>query len=161
MKRLTKIQRYWGDLPVVDAKDRLRIMPCAEDIEGATRRDPSMCAMAMACRRMFHSKNVLFLRTVAYVEVPSPVPGKRIVERFFLNKHAREQIAEFDKSGKFDPAGYILHAPHKAGKLDSKRKNNIKYRARVLAGKAGTRHNPKMITGVRDGTGHVRMMIAG
>lgn len=155
------VRRLWGNLPVKDATEILRVMPTERDVTKATRHDPSACAMAQACRRMFHSRSVLFFRTVAYVDVPQ-ANGTRAVERYFLNANAREQILRFDRTGKFDPAGYTLHAPHKSKRLDAIAKKSREYYSQVEDKyNFNKRHKatPRVIHNVRNGTGAVRTLL--
>jgi hypothetical protein len=123
-----EINRIWGDTPVVDAENDLRVIiqPC--DVAKATPKDPSCCVFAQACKRAMGSKKVLFLRTVAYVELPNE-SGDIRVERFFLPPEMKSLIADFDKGKEVLPkAGFMMIAPKPSQKLDKMRAVTAKHR---------------------------------
>jgi hypothetical protein len=114
------LQRVFNGLPVIDAKTPLRFFVSSADIQGADRKDPANCVIARACRRLFNSTTVLFWRSIAYVETIDE-NDKHQVERFVLNQITRRRIARFDRTGKADPAGYMLFPPAVSQQLDSAR----------------------------------------
>ena len=72
------LRRFFGDLPVVDADESLRIITNADDIRTAVRKDPRRCVFAQACRRLFGATTVLIFRSVACVRFAGR-NGKRTV----------------------------------------------------------------------------------
>jgi hypothetical protein len=117
-------QRIWGDTPIVDAKNELRIVVQACDVQGAKRKDPEHCVFARACRRMFGAKKILFYKQVAYVEIPNTNGTKR-VERFLLSKDVRKSIQQFDRDGSTLPnGGFVLQPPHASQTLGSRQQRN-------------------------------------
>jgi len=139
-KSLDEIKRHWGDLEVIDARKDLRVFIQPEDVRSATIKDPGCCVFAQACKRQFGASKVLFWRSVAYVELPSP-DGKRRVERFQLSPEMRDLIEHFDKGHKVaDVAGFELKKPNPSSTLAGKiRKNRLwaeKRRKALLEGTA-------------------------
>ena len=106
-----EITRHWGDVEVVDADKDLRVFVQPEDLLCATKKDPGCCVFAQACKRQFAATKVLFWRSVAFVELPSPNGVKR-VERFQLSPQMRDLIDNFDRNKKVpDLAGFELRRP--------------------------------------------------
>jgi hypothetical protein len=136
-RSVDEIRRVWGDIDVVDAQKDLRVFISPEDVLSARSKDPGCCVFAQACKRQFAATKVLFWRTVAYVELPSP-SGKRRVERFELSPEMRSLIENFDRGKKVPiEAGFELRAvrPSRAfeHKLDLNRKQRLK-KAAMLNG---------------------------
>jgi hypothetical protein len=160
-----ELKRHWGDIPVVDAQEDLRVFvqPC--DVKSATAKDPGKCVFAQACKRQFSATKVLFWRSVAYVELPGR-DGNRRVERFTMSPQMRQLIQNFDR-GKLVPnfAGFILKKPKPsstfAGKLAINRASRDRRRKAVSQGlrvpKRGRRAKTSIAMGleVRDGKGQV------
>ena len=120
-KYLDSITRLWGGTPVRDATTDLRVIikPC--DIKGAVQKDPENCVFAKACRRSFGTKKVLFLRRVAYVELPDENGGSK-VERFSMTESVHNLIRDFDSGNPIIPhGGFLLTAPSPSHTLDQKR----------------------------------------
>jgi hypothetical protein len=162
------VERYWDGIPVQDATKDLRVIikPC--DITNAEQKDPGHCVFARACKRSFGTKKVLFLRKVAYVELPDE-KGKTKVERFLMSPSVHQLISDFDRGNKIIPhGGFLLLAPSASQQLDVGRAKDEARRKRVKeALLRGERvgpsnrpkeapHSPKMIDfEVRSGTGLV------
>jgi hypothetical protein len=133
------IKRLWGDAPVVDATRELRVIvqPC--DVDGATPKDPSCCVFARACKRSFGAQKVLFLRRIAYVELPTE-DGSMRVERFSMTEAVMKLIADFDSGNPIVPkGGFLLKPPTHSNTLDEKRRvfhrNEKKRKEALLMGK--------------------------
>lgn len=148
-----ELLRLFNDLPVVDAKMSLRFYANAADVSGAVRRGPENCVLARACRRLFSGKNVLFWRSVAYVECEHD--GERRVERFKLSLSARRDIAILDATGIASPGGYVLDPVPTSMTLD----NHLNYQRGYAAvnGRKKRNHRPPISieSAVRDGRGAV------
>lgn len=171
------VERVWDGVPVQDATKDLRIMikPC--DVSNAVQKDPGHCVFARACKRSFGTKKVLFLRTIAYVELPDE-KGEMKVERFMMSPSVQQLVSDFDKGNKVIPhGGFLLLAPTPANRLDSQRayeetrKESRKTKREALLrgerpqtperGKESP-HNPRAIDfEVRNGTGLVKFSHAG
>jgi hypothetical protein len=125
-KSSDQIQRLWGDIGVVDAKNDLRVFIHPEDIRKATRKDPGCCVFAEACKRQFSATKVLFWRSVAYVELPGP-GGLPRVERFLLSSVTRRLIENFDKGNDLGTnLGFDLIRPKPSMTLKAKTQRNRK-----------------------------------
>lgn len=122
--------RYFGDIPVRDAKKDLRVFAGPEDIIGAVRGDPECCVFANACKRLYHSRKVVFMRSVAYVELIQD-DATHVVERFTVTPKMKALIAEFDSTGNAAPGGYLLTAPPAGSTLDAKRESDQRRRDKL------------------------------
>lgn len=160
--RQRTVGRFFRGLPVVDATEPLRIVVRREDIAKGRRLDPNQCVFAQACKRMFDSHTVLFLRRVAYVELPD-AKGKRLVHRFVISNSTADRIAHFDKTGEHPEGGFVLNAPSKRRTMEGIAAYEAKYRQAIAEGKhvpksgvrrPGTRYLRTM-QGVRDGRGRL------
>lgn len=105
------IARHLGDIPVVDAKQPLRVFVLPQDVARATRKDPGGCVFARACERQFGSQKSIFFRSVAYVQLPDRLGNQRM-ERFRMPPEMRSLVERFDR-GKpvLDVAGFELSPP--------------------------------------------------
>jgi hypothetical protein len=115
------LQHFLDGKTVKEAAADLIVVPQKEDIQGATKHDPQNCAFARACARAYGSSKVLFLGTVAYVELPDS-KGKKIVERFVLPAAARQYIVDFDAGRRVSPGGFRLVAPSANSTLSARLK---------------------------------------
>jgi hypothetical protein len=144
--------------PVEEAKRALRVFPNANDADTAIQKDPAHCAFANACRRMFGSHEVVFFRTIAYVELPDGKGrGATHIERFYLPKAVRRQIIEFDRTGRFVADGYALAPPTFGYTLEHRAALNDAYRASGRAAKAAADRRPEPAD-VRSGKGVVQFI---
>jgi hypothetical protein len=165
------VERFWDGIPVDDATNDLRIIikPC--DINSASRKDPGHCVFARACKRSFGTKRVLFLRSIAYVELPDE-NGETKVERFKMSQSVQQLVRDFDRGDNVIPhGGFLLLAPGHSNQLQYGREKEMarykKQKDALLRGetlesinrkkiKEGP-HKPRMIDlEVRNGTGLVK-----
>lgn len=166
MPRRLAVERYFGDLPVVDAKAPLRIFPNKRDISKAKPKNPAHCVFAESCRRMYGATKIMFLRTTAFIDLPDR-NGKRKVNRFVLQKDVRQQIAKFDRTRKADPGGYELSPPSPGMTLDAKLSYTRRRMAKIRKGlhkvvPRGNSRNTRPLTGtlqVRDGRGDAQFIV--
>jgi hypothetical protein len=154
-------KRSSAGIPIVDAKNALRVFINADDIKTAVRKDPAHCAFSNACRRLFGSHSVVFFRTLAYVELPSGKRGRRI-ERFTLTDETRRLIVAFDRRGKISEDGYALLPPSKSMTLEGRMEKDRTYREsggkRAAEEKRAGRPVKKEPAGIRSGKGIVQFI---
>jgi hypothetical protein len=163
------LQRTFGDLPVVDATDDLRVPITASALGRSKRKDPEHCMFAEACRDVLKSSAAVFFKTTAYVDVVGK-DGVRRVERFTLTPEMRDLIERFDRGLKVkaDDAWLVLKAPTLGRSLEyTRKKNKALRRAKRLgtyvakgperAGQKATRSKPRDLE-VRQGTGQWQMI---
>jgi hypothetical protein len=153
------IKRIFGGLPVVDAKRELRVFLSSSDKDDAERKQPTRCAFAKACYRLYGSKRVAFFRTVVYVELPDD-KGSHRIERFNPSKPTRNSIEKFDRTGKIDPGGYHLLPPSPGFTMDHRLMIDREYRARTLTSalKRKPARKRRIIVEVRNGKGLVKFI---
>ena len=165
---MRRLKRSYNGMPVKDAKANLTIVVIAEDVKGATRKDPSCCAFAQACKRLFKGQ-AIFYKKIAYIELPDE-DGNRYVHRYKLTASAMEFVAEYDRTGKF-PAGIgvSLLKPSKSGTLDALMRYHRAHNDRINAiKKLKRKHGIKSRTyskskprhfdpSVRNGTGSMHL----
>ena len=125
-----EVRRHWGDIEVIDAEKDLRVFIQPEDVSSAIKKNPGCCVFAQACKRQFAASKVLFLLSVAYVELPGP-DGKRRVERFTLPPDMRELIENFDKGNSVATvAGFELKKPRPSLAFERQYETHLRSRGR-------------------------------
>ena len=138
------IQREWDGKEVVDAKEDLRLFISKEDIESATRKDASCCALANCCKRSIGSEGVFFYKTIAYVHIPT----SNQVQRFFLSGPAMKLVEAFDKGKAIPAQEVVLRKVPEDKTLDSELQRS-RWRARSRAGKKGDKKHDRTLPGAR------------
>ena len=161
-----QIRRLWGDLEVVEAHKDLRVFIRPSDVKKARAKDPEQCVFAKACRRQFDATKVLFLKSVAYVDLPGE-DGVRRVERFQMSPQMRDLVESFDRGQPIrDVAGFELRKPRpsytlqaKAEKSKAERQRRSRRRKSAEASSRGkgayTRPAMPVDMSVRNGMGRV------
>lgn len=124
-----QISREFEGLPVVDAENDIRLIINSEDIEKSknNQKDFEHCVFAESCRRLYDSKKVLFMRKVAYMEMPNE-DGEHRVERFMISDKAQKVIADFDKGNSPEPGtAFVFKAPSEVETLEYNRKRQKEF----------------------------------
>ena len=165
---MRRIKRSYNGMPVKDAKGNLTVVLIAEDLKGATRKDPSCCVFAQACKRLFKGQ-AIFYKKIAYIELPDE-DGTRYIHRYRLTAAAMEFIAEYDRTGKFPiGVGVNLRKPAKSMTLDAMRRYHDRHYEKLnaikrLKSKHGIKGRPytkakarHYDTSVRNGTGSMHL----
>lgn len=129
------VERWFDNMPVVEAKRELRIQPNKGDIKGAVPNDPHNCVFSKACARMWNSHAVLFFGTVAYVDLLSP-NGQRRVERFLISEAGQKFIREVDAGKSVVPGGFVLLPPTRSTLVAARNKSSRDKRKALLKGSA-------------------------
>ena len=111
----------FNGLPVVDAKNDLRIVILEDDIKKGIPKDFDKCIFAQACKRVFNSQKVLLMRSIAYISLPDE-NGNYKVERYLISNGGRKVISDFDQ-GKLPKSGtsFVFKAPRKSHTLGAMR----------------------------------------
>lgn len=152
------VGRYFRGLPVIEAAEPLRIIVNSVDKGKSKRLDPNNCVFAQACKRLFNSHAVLFLRTTAYVELPDS-KGRRTVNRFKIPVETRNAIVTFDKTGEAPEGGFIIVPPTKCNTMSAHTAYSKRYQEELRTGKRKItrRYKPSRVratlANVRDGRG--------
>lgn len=133
-KQTETLVRYYGDMKVVEAKNAVMLHITEADVKGAIPRDPHNCAFAQACRRIFESTTVSFMRSYSYMDMVGS-DGIRRLYRFKNPVATKRVIEEFDRTRKM-PVGltFRLDPMPKGHTLDRKKKRADKYNKRKQAG---------------------------
>jgi hypothetical protein len=125
-----ELQRLWGDCIVRDAKVAFKLFVRQEDIDSATRKQPGGCVFARCFNRTCGTGKILFLKTIAYLEMPDE-NGHTVVERYMMPSSMRKMIEDFDRNGGSNlkaGTGFTLLPPTKANRLDKSRQAKRKWR---------------------------------
>lgn len=124
-EQIDLLRRVFQGMEIVDAKADVLINAKDEDFKGSTPNHLENCVFARACRRLYDSGVMLFMASVAYVDMPDE-DGVRKVHRFIMGWKLRGAIRVMDESGgtKFVPGVFRLHAPPRANRLDYIRENS-------------------------------------
>jgi hypothetical protein len=99
---------------VEDAKYPLEIEVLKADVTKSKRKDMNQCAMAQACKRVYHADGVIMARSTAYL-----VKGDLAV-RFKVPNTVSREITSFDRGGEFSTGIYMLSVPCHADTLARK-----------------------------------------
>ena len=98
-------------LPVRDATEALAFTVKPRDITKNGIKSPDSCAMAMACRREHHARDVRIHMKYSYVL------EKDHWLRYRTPPSVTREIIAFDRGGAFDPGEYMLLPPYKSARL--------------------------------------------
>ncbi len=123
--------------PIFDAKKSIRIEVNNNDISRADRKEPADCAMARACRRSLHAKEVRVHLGRVYVR-----QNEGNWQRYLTSPALRTEIISFDRGGGFQSGEYVLRAPQATKRLGADSRKRLK-RKRKSGSK--TRQAPKHI----------------
>lgn len=108
---IKRIEEQFGGLPVIEAKDPLRLQPIKSDVIGAVTKDPCNCVFARCAIRQFGATRVFFWKSVAYVDLVGK-DGIRRIERFIIKPAVRELIEKFDRGEPIEEGrAFILSPP--------------------------------------------------
>lgn len=131
-------------LPILDAKKPLVLKINENDINKADRKEPADCAVARACRRDLHVKEVRVHLGRVYLRQNA---GNWL--RYMTPRALRSEIIAFDRGGAFAPGEFTLSAPSpakKTGKAQGSKTNKTR-----RGGKGKSRRPPHVVTDVRTG----------
>ena len=113
------VRRHFPNVnKVEEAKHPLVVEVTRGDVKSSKRKDMSHCAMAQACKRVFHADGVIMARSIAYL-----VKGDLAIRYGVPNTVTRE-ITAFDRGGDFEPGIYSLVPKTKGMTLEHKVKMN-------------------------------------
>lgn len=119
---------------------------------------PENCTYALGCRRQIGARHAVFLRTVAYVDVPctsaevEKYGSDRKVLRYVIPAASRRQIAAFDTGGVVEKGAFRLKAPTTYERIDRPRRESKGPGGHVK--KNGRNVDSLLLDGVRNGSGH-------
>ncbi len=133
-------------LPILNAKKAIMLNITENDVAKADRKEPADCAVARACRREMHAKEVRVHLGRVYVRM-----NEGNWTRYLTPKTMRSEIIAFDRGGTFEPAEFML-APPQPSKQTGKRqgtKPKVKH-ARNNPNRT-KRAAPHVVTNVRMG----------
>jgi len=126
---------FGPDIEIVDATSPLRVQPNQEDIRSAIAGDPMNCVLSRACQRSFGSKAVLFLGTVAYVDLLDE-DGNRRLERFRIDGPGSRYIKAVDSFEPVSPRGFTLTPQPVSSQRKAMRRYHKKYKKAEAEAKA-------------------------
>ncbi len=100
-----------GGLPVFDATEPISFSVTNRDIARGGIKAPDSCAIALACKRVFHTKDVKIHLTYSYLL------EKDHWVRYRTPACISREIVAFDRGGVFEPGEYTLLVPHKSDRI--------------------------------------------
>jgi hypothetical protein len=112
-------------LPVFDAREPISFSVTKRDIDRGGVKLPDSCAIAVACKREFHSKDVRIHLTYSYL-----LEKDHWVRYRTPNCISREIVA-FDRGGTFEPGEYTLLVPFKSNRIGGLRRLRKHYNKRL------------------------------
>lgn len=142
----SRLKKWFGELPVKEARADLIIQPSQADIKQAKRNDPRHCIFANACSRMYGSKSVLFFKRYSYVDMLNE-KGERVVYRFENSPELQKCIEEFDEKNLAKEGAFMLRRPAKSRKLGSRKHYKPSSKPRVAGSKVKKFRRPKPVHG--------------
>jgi hypothetical protein len=106
------LKRVFSGMEIIDAKGTIHLMVTDNDKIGAIPHDLENCVFAKTCKRLFNSRAMVFMRTIAYVDLEDE-DGIRKVHRFRMGSRMEQAVAEYDRTDGeiFRPGTYLLRAP--------------------------------------------------
>jgi hypothetical protein len=102
-------------MPVIDAKKPLKLEVSRDDVKTASKKLPNACAVAKACYRELHAKEVRVHLSRVYVRT-----NNAFWTRYVTPKSMRTEIIAFDRGGKFVPGVFHMAAPQPSKRLGPK-----------------------------------------
>ena len=118
-------KRKFGGLPIYDAVEPISFTVTKRDINRGGLQQPDSCAMALACKREYHYKDVRIHIKFSYVL------EKDHWVRYRTPDSVVREIVAFDRGGAFDPGEYTLGVPYKSDRLGQRKLNFRPSRKRV------------------------------
>jgi len=132
------------DLPIIDAKKAVKLIITEQDVAGGNPKKPSTCAVAKACARQMHVKEVRVHLGRVYVRT-----NNLNWQRFITSRAMRTEIIAFDRGGRFSPGEYTLEKVQPS-KTAAMRRGEIRKRKKpAVPGKK--RRGYHVVTDVRVG----------
>ncbi len=141
---MSKVKSIDG-LPVIDAKQPIRITITKNDVARADPKEPADCAVARACRRQLHAIEARVHLSRVYVRL-----NKGNWARYATPKAMRSEIIAFDRGGQFEPGEFELQPVPPSQALTGRRQGALKPKGqkRVISNK---KRKPHVVTNVRGG----------
>ncbi len=132
-------------LPVIDAKDSIKLTVTSRDIEKADRKDPADCVVARACRRELHVKEARVHLSRVYLR-----SNDNNWVRYTVPKPMRTEIIAWDRGGSFESAEFELTRPAKTHSLGAGTTKKYKHKKYAKTGNR-KRSAPAVVKNVRAG----------
>lgn len=129
--------------PVFDAKKAIVLDVSKNDVDKADPKEPADCAVARACRRQLHAKEVRVHLARVYVRM-----NEGNWTRYQTPAAMRSEIIAFDRGGAFSPGEYQLRPITPSEQISNKRKRPGPRKNRKVPQK---RKAPHVVTNVRIG----------
>jgi hypothetical protein len=134
-------------LPIIDGKKAIKLTITPNDIAKADRKESADCAVARACRRELHAKEVRVHLTRVFVRM-----NEGNWQRFATPPAMRSEIIAFDRGGSFEPGEFVLSPPVGRDKATGKRQGGKpKFKHARQNPNRKKRKTPHVVTDVRSG----------
>jgi hypothetical protein len=103
---LIRVQKFFPEVThVQDSKTPQVVTVTKQDNRSGKAKSHQKCALALACKRLFHADGAVIALSAAYI-----VKGK-VATRFKLPESAAREIVAFDRKVGFTPGEYKLSPP--------------------------------------------------
>jgi hypothetical protein len=132
--------------PVLDAKKTVTLKITANDISKADRKEPADCAVARACRRELHAKEVRVHLGRVYIRQNE---GNWL--RYQTPRSLRSEIIAFDRGGNFQPGEHTLSPTPPSQRTGKRQGSKPKFKHARNNPNRKPRKPPHVVTDVRNG----------
>jgi hypothetical protein len=124
-----KLKKVFGDLPLVDAKERLAVFPTEDDFKQAVRLDPHNCGFARCVARTARSTAALVFAGTSFFDHPGK-DGVRRIHRYMNSRGTKIVIREFDRGHDVDISkAFVFLPPSQSKRLSDQKKKGKRTRA--------------------------------
>ena len=114
-----------GGIEVRDAKGPLEILVTPTDIKRGDTKNPSGCAVAVACKRQLHAVDVRVHLSRVYVKLKRKDEKMEWV-RYVTPESMRSEIIAFDRGGQFEPGTHTLGEAMSQSKWQKEHRHKLK-----------------------------------
>lgn len=111
------VRRFYPEVKeVVDSKRNRSIEVTSQDSKSRAVKNHKECALAVACKRVFHADAAIICVKTAYI-----ITGNKAI-RFTNPESVRREIISFDRHAGFEPGHYSLSKVSPANAIGAKRR---------------------------------------
>lgn len=94
--------------PIVNATESITLVVNGSDVARSDHQESANCAVARACRRQLHAREVRIHLSRAYIR-----SNESNWVRYDVPRSMRAEIVAFDRGGRFSPGTWVLTPPRR------------------------------------------------